>query len=79
MSICEKINECKYADDCRNGVFYQIINGINGQARDEDGRLFIFVCREEAARYKKHKKLYDKHNIVPIHMDEINTQISSKS
>ena len=69
MAFCrsdEEANECEYADCCRKGCQYQIVDGEQGQARNEDEQLYIFVCIEDARIFKKDNGLHGQHRIVPI-------------
>ena len=74
MSFCEDADKCKYAEGCRKSNFCQIIDGVRGQARNQHGQLFIFTCKKDAQRFKKSKKLFGKHRIVPIHINYIDKE-----
>ena len=72
MSFCrtdKEANECKHSEWCRKGCQYQIVNGMCGQARNQYGQLFMFVCIKEAKKFKKDNKLHGKHRIVPVRVD----------
>lgn len=69
MTICRSDKEaigCKHVELCRKGCHYQIVNGIQGQARNKEGQLYMFVCIKDAKKFQKAKKLYSKHKIVPV-------------